>query len=300
MGRVIAVGSINVDLVVRTSRLPGPGETVAGDDLARHHGGKGGNQAVAAARAGAAVWMVGAVGQDELADSALAALAADGVDTGEVVRAARPTGVALIVVDGKGQNQIAVAAGANGALGGEAVTAALARLGPLAGDVVLVSCELPRPAVEAALRGGRDGGATTLLNPAPADGVDGALAALADVLTPNQAELAILSPPGDPDEAARRLLGPRRTRWLVVTLGAAGALLLGADGERQAVPAPAVEPIDTTGAGDTFNGVLAALLAAGEPMREAVERAVLAASHSTTRAGARDGMPTLDELARIR
>jgi ribokinase len=336
-GRVVVVGSVNVDLVVVAPRLPGPGETVTGGDVARHHGGKGGNQAVAAARLGARVAFVGAVGEDDFGAAARAALAAEGVDVTHLAAAGRPTGVALIVVDAGAENLIAVAPGANASPTAASVTAALAALSVGPGDVVLACREIPADAVRAALAGARAAGAVAVLNPAPADGLDAATIALADVLTPNQAELALLAAarsaaagpaaggtpaagpatagptvaaaasgagaqPGsgaaDVEATARRVLaaGPAG-RAVVVTLGAAGALAVPAGGPAMLVPAVRVEPVDTTGAGDAFSGALAVGLAAGLPLAEAVRRAVAAAGLSTTRAGARAGMPTETELA---
>jgi ribokinase len=168
------------------------------------------------------------------------------------------------------------------------------------GDVVLASCEVPLDAVAAALATARAAGAIAVLNPAPADGLDASTIALADVLTPNEAELALLAGAGGmgAEAAARTLLtGGRAGRAVVVTLGAAGALAVPADDQALVIPAPHVVPVDTTGAGDAFNGALAAGLAAGLPLAEAARRAVAAAGLSTTRPGARPGMPTAAELA---
>jgi ribokinase len=304
-GRVVVVGSVNVDLVVVASRLPGPGETVTGGDVARHHGGKGGNQAVAAARLGADVAFVGAVGDDDFGGAARTALVAEGIDVTHLLVAPRPTGVALIVVNERAENLIAVAPGANAAPTPASVAAAMGALAVGPGDVVLVSCEIPADAVGAALAAARAAGATSLLNPAPADGLDAATIMLADVLTPNEAELALLAGAvtgaGDVEMKARRLLvgGPDH-RAIVVTLGAAGALAVPGAGASSAIPALHVVPVDTTGAGDAFNGALAAGLAAGLPLDAAARQAVAAAGLSTTRAGARAGMPTVAELAAAR
>jgi ribokinase len=323
-GRVLVVGSVNVDLVVAAPRLPVPGQTVTGGDVARYHGGKGGNQATAAARLGATVAFVGAVGADDMGSEARSALAAEGIDIAGVVVTDRPTGVALIVVDPRAENLIVVAPGANGEVHAQHVTAALGRLAPGPRDVVLVCREIPPDGVRAALEIGREAGAITILNPAPADDLDAETLALADVLTPNETELALLvggGPAGDdPESAARHLLGsrtlagPRRTDHgpaareaadhgpaareaaVVVTLGAAGARIVRTGGAAVSVPARTVHPVDTTGAGDTFNGALAAGLADGLDLAGAVHRAVAAAAFSTTRPGAREGMPTRAEL----
>lgn len=283
--RVVVVGSVNVDLVVVVERLPAPGETVIGGRFARHHGGKGGNQAVAAARLGAPTCFVGAVGRDDLGSAARGALEAEGIDVSELTTLdGQPTGVALITVDAHGENSIAVAGGANTALTPEVVEASLTRLAPQAGDVVLVGHEIPTATTRAALAAGRASGATTILNPAPAGGLDAATVALADILTPNEVESALLSG-----------IGARPSMAVLVTRGALGARLE-IDGDLVEIPAPAVVAVDTVGAGDTLNGALAASLAEGQPLPDAARRAVAAASLAVTLAGAREGMPTRAEL----
>ncbi len=284
VGRVIVVGSVNIDLVVTIARLPDPGETVIGGVFSQHHGGKGGNQAVAAARLGARVAFVGAVGDDAFGRQARAALEAEGVDTSELLTLSGvATGVALIQVDARGENTVSVAGGANRSWGVDQVNEALGRLGPRPGDVVLVGHEILTATAAAALAWGRKAGATTILNPAPAHGLDAATVALADVVTPNEGELAVL-------ESA----GVRPTVFLV-SLGAAGARLTTPDGD-SLIAAPRVNAIDTVGAGDTLNGALAAAIAAGLSLDEAARMAVAAASLAVTRAGAREGMPTRLEL----
>ena len=298
-GRVIVVGSVNIDLVTTVGRLPAPGETVTGGRFARHDGGKGANQAVAAARLGAPTWFVGAVGDDAFGTEARAALAADGVDTSELVTLSNEaTGVALILVDADGENTIAVAGGANEALTPEHVTAALGRLGPGPGDVVLVGHEISTATATEALRHARAAGALTIFNPAPADGVTPETLSLTDILTPNRGEAArLLDGDGTPDALAADLLGAVAGGGRVlVTLGADGARLYGPDGPT-AIPALAVSPIDTVGAGDTLNGALAAGLAAGLSLETAALRAVAAAGLAVTRAGAREGMPSAREVA---
>ena len=306
MASVVVGGSVNVDLVVSVGRLPRAGETVAGGTFARHGGGKGANQAVAAARAGAAVAMVGAVGDDDLGGEALAELAAEGIDTSHVARLEGvPTGVAAIVVDEAGENQIAVASGANAALDAAAVEPALTALlahepggglpGPGAGTprgVVLLGNEVPEEVVVAGLRAARAAGWLVVLNPAPARPAGADLDGV--VLTPNADEARELAGEDDVEAAARTLAG-RTSAPVLVTLGADGALLLDA-GERQRLPVPAVSVVDTTGAGDTVNGALAAELAAGRPLGEAVRFALAAAALSTTAPGARTGMPRRDEV----
>jgi ribokinase len=296
-GRVVVVGSVNVDLVVSVERLPGRGETVVGGRFARHHGGKGGNQAIAAARLGAATHFVGAVGDDQFGKEARAALEAGGVDLdGLITLPNHATGVALIVVDERGENSIAVAGGANAALTSVQVRQAMKRLELTRGDVVLVGHEIRTGATHEALRLARIAGATTILNPAPVGELGRETLDLADLLTPNEIELEALVGPGSASAGARRLLGPEPGRRAVlVSLGRRGGLLLAGKLAR-AIPAPAVTPIDTVGAGDALNGALAAGLAAGLALPDAARRAVVAASLAVTRAGAREGMPTTTEL----
>jgi ribokinase len=299
IGRVIVVGSVNVDLVVTTERLPGRGETVTGGRFARHPGGKGGNQAVAAARLGATTAFVGAVGDDAFGAEARAALEAEGVDVeGLLTLPGEATGVALIVVDLAGENSIAVAGGANAALGTIQVRAALRRLALTPSDVVLVGHEIRSGATHEALRLGRLAGATTILNPAPVGGLEPPTLALADILTPNEGELAALAgTDGGPAAAAKRLVGrDQAPRSVLVSLGARGAILV-AGRQSTVIPAGHVEVKDSVGAGDTLNGALAADLAAGRPVIEAARRAVVAASLAVTKVGARGGMPTAAELA---
>jgi ribokinase len=311
--RVIVVGSVNVDLVARSDRLPAPGETVTGAIYSEHDGGKGANQAVAAARLGASAAFVGAVGRDVFGARARNALAAEGIDLSGLVDADAPTGVALILVDARGENLISVASGANGALTPRDVSVALERLAPRPGDVVLVSHEIPTAATRGALRLGRATGATTILNPAPAAGIDRSAFGLADILTPNRLELGAIvaaeasrvgrptSVGGHPVEAARTLLqdnpeGGGVGRAVVVTLGSSGALVVARDGDALDVPAVPVRSVDAVGAGDTFTGALSARLAAGDDLVDAARRAVAAATASTLREGAREGMPTATEL----
>ncbi|MEO6207228.1 MAG: ribokinase [Candidatus Limnocylindrales bacterium] len=283
-GRVIVVGSVNIDLVVTSARLPDPGETVISGIYSQHHGGKGGNQAVAAARSGGRVAFVGAVGDDAFGRDARGALEAEGVDTSELLTLPGvATGVALIQVDAVGENTVNVAGGANRSLLVDLVRGALERLQPRRGDVVLVGHEIPTVVATAALAWGREAGATTILNPAPAHGLDAATVALADVATPNEGELAVLHAAG------------QMPTTVLVSLGAAGARLTTPDGD-WTIAAPKFIAIDTVGAGDTLNGALAAGIAAGLPLPEAARRAVWAASLAVTRAGAREGMPTRAEV----
>jgi ribokinase len=286
----VVVGSVNIDLVVAVKTLPGPGETVNGGTFARYGGGKGANQAVAAARLGASVRFVGALGTDELGNEALQGLEAEGVDVSAAIRLDDvPTGVAVIVVDERGENQIAVASGANGALTGEHVDQALQLSGS---GVVLLGHEVPPDAVEAGVNKARQAGWTPILNPAPAREMIGDLEGV--ILTPNADEACRLANANDPVAAATTLY--RQTNApVLVTLGARGALLVDEEG-MDMLSAPTVRVVDTTGAGDAVNGALAAELATGQSLHDAVRFALAAATLSTRVAGAREGMPSRDEV----
>ncbi|MBB3256657.1 ribokinase [Paraburkholderia bannensis] len=300
--RVAVVGSLNMDLVARAPRLPRAGETLAGSAFVQVAGGKGGNQAVAAARLGAQVAMIGCVGNDANGERLRAGLLAEGIDCGALdTSPAAPTGVALIVVDDASQNAIVIVAGSNG----EVTPATLARHEAVlaAAQVVVCQLETPPDAVHAALATAHQSGKITILNPAPATGpLPQAWLPLVDYLVPNELEAAALTglPVTTPAEAARaaRALREAGARNVLITLGAQGvcALLDEAPDATRHWPAPKVAAIDTTAAGDTFVGALAAQLAAGEAPETAIPFALRAASISVTRAGAQPSIPTLAEL----
>lgn len=301
---LVVLGAINVDLVVRGARLPSAGETVVGGSFSQHHGGKGGNQAVAAARAlgGAGrVAMVGAVGRDAFGDTATELLALEGVEIATVV--ANPgaaTGVALIPVDARGENQISVAPGANGRMTAELVTSALGSVDTPA--VVLASMEVPVAAVLAAAEWCTFHEVPFVLNPAPARPEVHDLLPFVRYLTPNEGELQVLAAGAAevPRVAARSLVDRYPGLQVIVTLGREGAILLGPEADTK-VGGTKVKAVDTTGAGDCFNGVFAAGLYEGLELKRAVERACLAAALSVTTEGAREGMPTREEIdARLR
>ncbi len=285
---VVVVGSINADLVVVAERLPAPGETVSGGRFSRHGGGKGANSAVAAARLGAPVTMVGAVGPDPFGDEALELLEREGIDTAAVARVDAPTGVALINVDAGGENQIAVASGANAEVEAGAVERAVRAAGPC---VVLTNHEVP---LAARLAAARAAPGPVVLNPAPAAELPAELLALGPILTPNAGEATELTGERDP-EAAARALAARTGAPVVVTLGAQGVLVVDGDAAER-LPAPEVTPVDTTGAGDAFNGALAVALTEGRALRDAAAFAVAAAALSTRAEGAREGMPRREEV----
>ncbi|GLF93284.1 ribokinase [Streptomyces yaizuensis] len=297
MALVTVVGSVNRDLVLTVPALPGRGETV----LARHFtegiGGKGANQAVAAARLGSRVRLVARVGAD--AAAILDALAVEGVDIGAVSPDERATtGIAAVVVDERGENTIVVNLGANAGL---AVQDLPSRLVRSPGEVVLVQNEIPPDVVEQAVLRAREQGGVVVLNPAPARPADTRALAAVDVLVPNLGELAALLGTDRPAtvEDARALLGrvALPCRAVVVTLGADGAVLKEADSATTThIPAPVVDAVDTVGAGDTFCGALADALGRGTGLRSAVRRAVRAASLATTGFGAQTAMPYAAQL----
>jgi ribokinase len=292
--RLAVVGSLNLDLVTRVARLPGPGETLLADGYRQSLGGKGANQAVSAARHGVDVAMIGCVGDDAEGARLIDALAGEGVHVTAVSRRTdMPTGVAHIAVDAQGANTIVVAQGANGELAREEVLEALDRLP--AQDVVLIQLEIPLEAVAAAAA---TEGALIILNPAPARPLPADLLRRVDVLVPNLPELAALTGGGAPeslDTIARRGRDLGGEGAVVVTLGERGALVLDSDGETH-IAAPEVDAIDTTGAGDAFCGSLAAQLARGRALVDAVRDAVQVAALSTTRSGALEAFPSDDDI----
>ena len=289
---VVVIASINIDLAVVADRLPQPGETVLGGRFATHDGGKGANQAVAAARAGARVTVIGAVGADAHGDRALSALAGERIDTARVRRLVdEPTGVAIIAVGPRGENQIVVAPGANDRLALDDDDRALIDTA----DCLLTNHEIPATTSVDALRTANAAGVISILNPAPARALSSEVLSLGPILTPNEHEL-IVAIGNDVAGAALDELAGRHSGPIIVTQGPAGALLV--DGQRRdrfdGRLAPRV--VDTTGAGDTFCGVLAAWLAERSSLDDAIVAANAAAALSVGAAGAREGMPTRDAI----
>lgn len=299
MSKVVVFGSINTDLVARVPRFASPGETVFAESFDTFGGGKGANQAVAAARLGVPTRLVGAVGTDAESQARLDGLGADGVDCSGIGRVAGPGGMALIEVENaSGQNRITVISGANLAVTPAQVAQQLAE--PLSpGDVVCCQLELPLESVAEALRIARSRDARTVLNAAPGQAGLERLLALTDVLVVNEIEAGQLleRPAAVPDAALEYALALRQRGpgTVVITFGAAGAFLL--TGEQEGwVPAPTVSVVDTTGAGDALVGALCDRLARGVPTREALETAVAAASFAVQRTGAQPSFPTQTEL----
>jgi ribokinase len=290
---VLVIGSANMDMVVGCDRFPQPGETILARDFGMFPGGKGANQAVAAAKIGGHVQFIGKMGSDPFHDGLVASLQREGVQLdGLFVDEVTPTGVALITVDGKGENEIVVASGSNMKLTPADLDAQEALFAEA--SVVLVQLEIPVDTVQRAVELGRKHGATVILNPAPARLLPQELLRSVDYLTPNEtevAQLAGLSPDGLPtSEDSARALVARGVRNVVVTLGEQGALLVSEDGA-QRYPACRVRAVDTTAGGDAFNGALAFGLAGGRSPAEAIQLANAVAGYAVTHRGAQPSMP---------
>ncbi len=293
MGKVVVVGSSNTDMVLKVARMPQPGETVLGGTFFMAAGGKGANQAVAAARAGGDVSFVACVGADLFGEEAIRGFQADGMNTEYVFKASdSPSGVALIFVDEKGENTIGVGSGANAEL--TAAHIETARPAIEAADVLVMQLETPVETVRAAARVASAAGKQVILNPAPAQPLDDDLLHLVTIITPNETETEILtgvrvSDDASLDQAARRLF-EKGIRTVIITLGANGAYVATGD-SRERIPAFRVEPVDTTAAGDVFNGTLAVALSEGQTLLDAVRFASAAAAFSVTKNGAQPSAP---------
>jgi ribokinase len=295
---IFVFGSINIDLVTRVERIPGPGETVLGGDYATSPGGKGANQALAARRAGAKVALAGAVGKDAFATQALALLRADGVDLSATRDSLAPTGAAFIAVDAQGENAIVVASGANM----HARAAQLESLPIGAGDILLLQRETPMAEAEAAALHARGRGARVMINLAPAGPVSPALLGALDFICVNEHEAltlaASLSIDSKDPEAICRGVDARLKIAAIATLGPAGAVGF-CGGERVAAVAPPVKVVDTTGAGDTFVGAFAAALDHGASFEAAMRNGLAAGSLCCTKPGAQPSMPYATEIAAL-
>ncbi len=289
---ILVIGSLNMDLVARCDHLPRPGQTVFGSDFFTAPGGKGANQAVAAARLGASVTMAGCVGDDQFGRGLLNGLQADGVACETVQQVTRPTGTALITVDDQGANTIVVISGANMACDTALVDRALASLDRP--GILLLQHEIPEATNAHAIRAARAAGCFVVLNPAPARAVAPELLPLIDVIAPNETEVAALTGCGDPREAAQRLLA-RGPRAVLVTLGGDGALYCSRD-EVWRCPAVAVQAVDTTAAGDAYIGALAVAQAEERSIPESLGFAAAAAGLAVTRLGAQPSLGTRQEV----
>ena len=296
MSNIIVVGSLNADLVVRTPRFPQPGETISGEDLLIIPGGKGANQAVAAARQGASTAMVGRVGNDSFGPELIGNLKQNDVETSHVQTDAQAaTGTAIIVVDAKGQNSIVLSPGGNGR-----VTPADISDVPF-GDykLLLLQLEIPTEAVLAAAQRAKESGLRVLLNPAPARALPDELLSLPDFLVPNESELSLLTnqPVNDiasAENAAKTLLG-RGVKNVIVTLGANGALIVSNDLTRH-IPSFKVDVVDTTAAGDAFIGGFASALLLDKSIEEAVRYGCACGALAATRFGAQPSLPTKEDV----
>ena len=298
MSTIIVIGSSNTDMVIKSAHLPAPGETILGGEFFMNPGGKGANQAVAAAKLGGEVVFVAKVGDDIFGQEAVQGFKNEGIDTDYIVVDPRnPSGVATIMVDDQGENCIAVASGANGTLSPADIDKALARID--AADVLLMQLETPIPTIDYAASAGSEKWKTVILNPAPAQALSDDLLAKLDVITPNETEAEILTGikvenTTDAEKAALALR-EKGVGTVIITLGSQGAFVV-ADSFTGMVPVRKVNAVDTTAAGDTFNGALAVGMAKGLPIEAAVEFANKAASVSVTRLGAQASAPRLEEL----
>ena len=288
---IVVFGSLNMDLMVRVARAPRGGETLQGQSFLTNPGGKGANQAVACARQGARVAMVGCVGEDDFGATLRKALAADGIDVSQVRTAGDTTGVAVVMVDEAGENRITIIPGANDRVKADP--------GALAGRYLLLQCEVPMPEVVIAASVMRAKGATVVMNPAPVCQLPDELWSLIDILVMNEIEAAELAGREvvDPASAAAAAYALRRRgpSTAIITLGRQGVVVADATGCRH-FPALAVRVLDTTAAGDTFIGAMCAARAAGSTMDVAVTRGIQAATLCVTRAGAQASIPHRHEL----
>lgn len=299
---IVVVGSINTDMVVKSDKLPRPGETVLGGVFSTHQGGKGANQAVAAARLGADVKMIAKVGRDAFGAESVASLSREGIDTSGILTDERhPSGIAVILVDGRGENMISVASGANLALTPEDLCAAEGVI--RSAGMVLMQLEIPLPVIEAVARMAKRNGVSVILNPAPAppQKLPAELLAHVDILVPNQTEAELISGIAVSDYESAALaaakIGQMGVRTVIITMGAQGLFVYRSEsGTSEMITARRVEAVDTTAAGDCFCGALAVALGEGLPLNDALHFANRAAGISVTRPGAQPSLPYLKEM----
>jgi ribokinase len=296
--RIVVVGSSNTDMIIQAARIPRPGETILGGQFSMAAGGKGANQAVAAARAGGQVTFIARVGEDVFGEQAVKGFVADGINVDHVIRDKQaPSGVALIFVAADGENSIGVASGANGRVSPEDVRAAAGVIG--AADVLVMQLETPLDAVQAAAELAAAKGVRVILNPAPAQPLSDALLRHVSVLTPNETEAELLTGiKVDSDAAASnaaQALRDKGIKMVIVTLGARGVFVSSAEFTGM-VPGFKVKAVDTTAAGDVFNGALAVALAEARPLTDAIRFANAAAALSVTKLGAQPSAPRRAEI----
>jgi ribokinase len=296
MSNIIVVGSLNADLVVRTPRFPQPGETISGEDLQIIPGGKGANQAVAAARQGTPTAMVGRVGSDSFGPELIGNLRQNGVDTSHVqIDSESATGTAIIVVDANGQNSIVLSPGGNGRV----TPADLDNVSFADARLLLLQLEIPVDAVQAAAKRAKESGLRVLLNPAPARPLPEELLSLPDFLVPNESELSLLTKLPVQDiasaEQAAKMLLERGIQNVIVTLGANGALIVNGEFTKH-IPSFKVDVVDTTAAGDAFIGGFASALLQNKSMEDAVQYGCACGALAATKFGAQPSLPTKEEV----
>jgi ribokinase len=297
--KIVVIGSANTDMVVRVDHIPEPGETILGGDFMQSLGGKGANQAVAAARLGADVTFIGRLGVDALGDASIKAYRKERICTDHIFRDSHaPSGVALIMVDDHGENIIAVAQGANSHLSPDDVHSVENVICSAA--IVLIQMEIPLETVVTSIQLAAKNNVPVILNPAPAIALPPSVKGLIDFLTPNQNELYRLAendPSTELTATAQKVKTELGIQNMIITLGKKGAQIMG--DKPLLIPAFSVHPVDTTGAGDAFNGGLAVSLGRGEKLEDAVRFANAVAALSTTREGAQSAMPTREEVDRL-
>lgn len=296
--KIFVIGSSNTDMVVKSKKLPAAGETILGGTFLMNAGGKGANQAVAAAKLGANVTFVSKVGDDIFGKQAIQGFQKEGINTDFVFTDfENPSGVALILVDAKGENSIAVASGANGNLQISEVAKAIEQIST--NDTVLLQLEIPIPTVEFAIKKSFERGAKVILNPAPAQMLDETVFQYLDIITPNETEAELLTGVKVTDletaEQAALKFHKKGVKNVIITLGSKGAYLHNSTTSRL-IAAPAVQAVDTTAAGDVFNGALAVALSEGNDLEQAIEFACKAAAISVTRMGAQASAPLRSEV----
>lgn len=299
--KIIVVGSLNMDLIVRAPHLPAPGETVLGSAFTTAGGGKGANQAVAASRLGAQVTMVGRVGADSYGDALLQGLQSDGVDTRFVqCDPDQPTGLALITVDDHGENNIVVVSGANWRVSTADIERAADEIA--SADVLVLQLEIPLESVEYAARIAHHRHVPVILNPAPAQPLPTSLLQYVAYLVPNESEAALLSGTAVTElhtaQTAIERIHQLGIKTIIMTRGSQGAFVSGASGS-YSVPAFHVNPVDTTAAGDAFVAGLAFGIAAKQPLRQSVRLAAAAGALATTKAGAQPSLPDASQVERL-